>query len=75
MVTFTNDFHGTAYVSSKRVGETLSAGTIRRIERELCGIESCLCGRDVVSSRGSRYYVSCRIVCDAEMDSKYQGKE
>ncbi len=47
-VTLTNSFHGSAV--RVRTG-ALSASTIRRVRRTLCGIDGCLCG-GTLSERG-----------------------
>ncbi len=39
-----NDFHNTEIHTSKRDGDTLSASTVRRWARALCGVSGCQCG-------------------------------
>jgi hypothetical protein len=42
-ITLTNDFHGTS-VTLRVNGDRLSAGQMRRMRRELCGMSDCCCG-------------------------------
>lgn len=43
-VTLMNDFHDTSVTVQVSADGVLSAGQTRRVYRQLCGIEGCLCG-------------------------------
>lgn len=61
LITLTNDFHGTeAAVRGDNMvgrGKALSAVTVRRTWRALCGIEGCTCG-GVLGQRGPQSWSS-----------------
>ena len=52
MYELTNDFHNTS--ATVRVGKNgfMSPRTVKRVERELCGIDGCTCGRYGLGVRG-----------------------
>jgi hypothetical protein len=56
-ITIANDFHNsTARVRVNATGETyLSAATVRRVRRTLCGISDCTCG-GFLGQRGKQVY-------------------
>lgn len=56
MTTITNSYHNTSIEIRAKVGETVSASTLRKVARKLCGLEGCTCGR-TDGSRESRYII------------------
>jgi hypothetical protein len=50
-----NDFHNSEVRVRLREDGSISARTLRRVRRELCGIEDCCCG----ITRGGEYHIEC----------------
>lgn len=59
MTTITNSFHGSEVTINANVGEEVSASTLRRVRRALCGISGCTCCRED-GSRDSRFHIEIR---------------
>lgn len=51
-ITLTNHFHNSEVTILGKRNGYLSPGQVRRIEKELCGCESCACGRTVRDENG-----------------------
>jgi hypothetical protein len=50
--TLTNEFHGTSATVQVDKSGVLSARTVKRVQRELCGIHGCACGMYGLGVRG-----------------------
>ena len=64
-MTITNDFHNTTITIKAKHGQSVSKSTLRRVQRALCGMTDCICGR-LDGSRNSRYGIEPAVAGDNE---------